>query len=370
VIARWTLQVQRSPATSSLLAVICACLAGAALLLLTGHNPWTAYRLIVERGLLDLDGLTESVKKAAPMLTITAGLLVCLRAGIWNIGIDGQVVIGAIACGVVAGELAGSTPPAVLLIVGAAAGAAAGSLWALGPAVLTARFGLNEIITTVMMNYLAFNLVSWLVKGPFQAPEIVTAQTKQIPVADRLPDLPFTDVHIGLLAGLAAILLVWLLFRDTVPGLMLTVLGRNRRASVHAGLPVTRLIVGAFLVSGAAAGLAGAIDVLGVHGLFKASYSPGYGFTAFALAYLARLRALAVVPFAAFLSVLVIGGDSMSRRADVPTEFVPVLEGLMLLFFALAVWYEGRRRVHPLSGSPHQGRGHPATTTAGRRRAA
>jgi general nucleoside transport system permease protein len=343
MIARITLQSQRTAFTSSVLAVIGACLAGAVLLLLTGHNPWTVYRLIVERGLLDLDGLTESLKKMAPLLTITAGLLICLRAGIWNIGIDGQVVTGAIACGVVAGELAGSVPRAVLLIIGVLAGALAGSLWALGPAVLTARFGLNEIITTVMMNYLAFNLVSWLVKGPFKAPEIVTAQTKQIPVSDRLPDLPWTDIHIGLIAGLIVILVVWLVFRDTVPGTMLDVLGRNRRASVHAGFPVTRLIVGAFLVSGGAAGLAGAIDVLGVHGLFKASYQPGYGFTAFALAYLARLRALAVVPFAAFLSVLVIGGDSMSRRADVPTEFVSVLEGLMLIFFALVVWFEARR---------------------------
>ena len=98
-------------------------------------------------------------------------------------------------------------------------------------------------------------------------------------------------------------------------------------------------------LGGAAAGLAGAIDVLGVFGLFKASYQPGYGFVAFALAYLARLRSIAVIPFAAFLSVLVIGGDAMSRRADVPSDFVPVLEGLMLLFFALAVWFEGRGSV-------------------------
>ena len=232
MIARMTLQTQRAAVTSSLLAVFGACLAGAILLLLTGHNPWTVYRLIVERGLLDLDGLTESLKKMAPLLTITAGLLICLRAGIWNIGIDGQVVIGAIACGVIAGELAGSVPRAVLLIIGVLVGAIAGSLWALGPAVLTARFRLNEMITTVMMNYLAFNLVSWLVKGPFKAPDIVTAQTKQIPVGDRLPDLPWTDIHSGLIAGIVTILVVWLLFRNTVPGTMLDVLGRNRRAAI------------------------------------------------------------------------------------------------------------------------------------------
>ena len=342
MIARLSTQTFRSTALSSILAVIGACVLGALLLIATGHNPATVYRLIIERGLLDGDGLTGSLQKMAPLLIITAGLLTCLRAGIWNIGIDGQVVVGAIACGVVAGEMAGSAPRLILLIVGVIVGGLAGSLWALGPAVLNVRYGLNEIITTVMMNYLAFNLVSWLVKGPFRDKDIVTPQTPQVPVGDRLPDIPGTGIHIGLILGLILIIAVWLLFRSSVPGVMLDVLGRNRRAAAHTGLPVTRLIISAFLCSGAAAGIAGAIDVLGVFGVFKSSYSPGYGFTAFALAYLARLRAFAVLPFALLLSVLVIGGDSMSRRADVPTEFVSVLEGLMLLCFGLAVWFETR----------------------------
>lgn len=342
MITRLSVQSYRTTATSSVLAVIGACLLGAVLLGATGHNPWTVYRLIVERSLLDGDGLTESFKKMAPLLIITAGLLLCLRAGIWNIGIDGQVVVGAIACGAIAGEMAGSAPRALLLIGGILIGGIAGSIWALGPATLKVRYGLNEIITTVMMNYLALNLVSWLVKGPLRDTSIVTPQTKPIPVPDRLPDIPGTEIHIGLAIGVVLIGAVWFLLRSTVPGVMIDVLGRNLRAAQHAGLPVTRLIIGAFLISGAAAGVAGAIDVLGIHGVFKPNYSPGYGFTAFALAYLARLRALAVAPFALVLALLMIGGDSMSRRADVPTEFVSVLEGLMLLCFGFAVWFESR----------------------------
>jgi simple sugar transport system permease protein len=343
VIARASLAAYRSPATSSLLAVIGAALAGAILLLLTGHDPAEVYRLIVERGLLDADGLTASLQGTAPLLIIAAGLLLCLRAGIWNIGIDGQVVMGALACGVIAGELAGSAPRALLLLAGVIAGGIAGALWTVTPAVLLTRYGLNEIIVTVMMNYLAFNVVSWLVKGPVGDPDIVTPQTVQVPVGDRLPDIPGTNIHLGLVLGLVAIVAAWLLFRSTVPGTMLDVLGRNRRAAHHAGFPVNRLIVRAFLVSGAMAGLAGAVDILGVFGSFKASYSPGYGFTAFALVYLARLRAIPVPLFALLLSVLLVGGQSMSRRADVPAEFVSVLEGLMLLFFATAVWLELRR---------------------------
>lgn len=343
MISRATTGAHHSPALTPILAVAGACLVGAVLLLLTGHNPWEVYRLIVERGAIDKDGLTESLKRMAPLLVISAGLIVCLRAGLWNIGIDGQVVTGAIACGVVAGELVDTVPRAALLVIGLVVGGLGGGLWGLGPGILRVRFGLNEIITTVMMNYLAFNLVGWLVKSPFRDPEIVNPQTVSIPVAKRLPDIPGTEIHVGLLIGLAVILLTWLLFRSTVPGTMLDVLGRNARAARHAGLPVTRLTLGAFAVSGGAAGLAGAIDVLGIHGLFKSTYQPGYGFTVFALVYLARLRPLAIVPFALLLSVLAIGGDSMSRRADVPSDFVQVLEGLMLLFFAIGVWWDGRR---------------------------
>jgi general nucleoside transport system permease protein len=343
VIARLTVGAYHSPATSSLLAIIGAAVVGAVLLLLTGHDPLEVYRTIVEQGLLDGDGLTASLQGMAPLLIVASGLLVCLRAGVWNIGIDGQVAIGAAACGVAAGELAGSTPRALLLVAGIILGGTAGALWTVTPAVLLTRYGLNEIITTVMMNYLAFNLVSWLVKGPFGDPGIVTPQTLPVPVGDRLPDIPGTDVHFGLVIGLIAVGAAWFLFRSTVPGTMLDVLGRNRRAARHAGFPVNRLIVRAFLVSGTMAGLAGAVDILGVFGSFRASYSPGYGFIAFALVYLARLRALPTPLFALLLSALLVGGQSMSRRADVPAEFISVLEGLMLLFFATAVWLELRR---------------------------
>ena len=123
---------------------------------------------------------------------------------------------------------------------------------------------------------------------------------------------------------------------------MLEVMGRNRRAAIHAGMPVAMLITVALLLSGGFAGLAGANDVLGVQGLFKGNWNPGYGFTAFALVYLARLNSLLLVPFAFFFSFLLVGGESMPRRADIPTYFIEMLEGLMLLCFAVAVYLERR----------------------------
>jgi simple sugar transport system permease protein len=201
---------------------------------------------------------------------------------------------------------------------------------------------LNEIITTLMMNYVALNVTTWLVKGPVKDPERVAPETKQIPMELRLPDIPGTDVHIGLIIGFAVVLLVAVLFRSTVPGYMLNVLGRNRRAAIHAGMPVATLVATALLLSGGFAGLAGANDVIGVQGVFKANWDPGYGFTAFALVYLARLNSLAIIPFAFFFSFLHVGGASMPRRADVPTYFIQMLEGLMLIFFAFSVYIERR----------------------------
>ena len=331
-----------TPVISSLVAILMAFVIGGIFLEATGKDALEAYRILIERGLLSDTGLTETLKKMAPLLIVSSGLLIALRAGVWNIGIDGQFMVGALCAAVVGAALVGDIPDPLMWIAAGIAGIAGGVLWAFVPAILRVRFGLNEIITTLMMNYVALNVTAWLVKGPAKDPDIVAPQTRQIPLDNRLPFIPGTEVHIGLLVGFVCIILVAVLFRSTVPGFMLDVIGRNRRAAVHAGIPVAGLMVVALLASGGFAGLAGANDVLGVQGLFKGNWNPGYGFTAFALVYLARLNSLLIVPFAFFFSFLLVGGDSMARRADVPTYFIELLEGLMLLCFALAVYLERR----------------------------
>jgi ABC-type uncharacterized transport system permease subunit len=329
-----------TPFVSSLLAITLAFLVGGIFLEARGKDALQAYRILFERGLGDADGLTESFKQMAPLLIVSGGLLISLRAGVWNIGIDGQFLIGALMAGVVGAGLVGEAPRWAMLLAGAVAGFAGGLAWAIVPAVLRVRWGLNEIITTLMMNYVAVNVTSWLVKGPVRDKSLVAPQTKQIPFQEWLPHIPGTEVHIGLIAGFVVVILVAVLFRSTVLGFMLNVLGRNPRAAIHAGLPVGRLTALALLLSGGFAGLAGANDVLGIQGLFKGNWNPGYGFTAFALVYLARLNAVWLIPFAFFFSFLLIGGESMPRRADVPTYYVEMLEGLMLIFFAAVVYFE------------------------------
>ena len=331
------------------MAIVMAFVIGGIFLQANGKDALHAYQILFERGLLDSDGLTETFKKMAPMLIVSAGLLIALRASVWNIGIDGQFMVGALLAGVAGAHLAGNVPNPVMWLVAAIAGIIGGLLWALIPALLMVKFSLNEIITTLMMNYVAVNVCAWLVKGPFKDPDRVAPQTKQIPLDDRLPFIPGTEVHIGLIVGLICVVVVAILFRSTVYGFCIDVVGRNRKAAIHAGLPVGRLTGSALVLSGAFAGLAGANDVLGIQGLFKANWDPGYGFTAFALVYLARLNSLLIIPFAFFFSFLLVGGDSMPRRADVPTYFVEMLEGLMLICFAVAVYLE--RRWHVIAGA-------------------
>jgi general nucleoside transport system permease protein len=334
------------PLAGSLLAIVAAFLVGGLFLLTMGKDPLAVYDRLVGRGLLSSFGVTETLIKAAPLLVVAAGLLVALRAGVWNIGVDGQFLVGAILTGWVAPALVDDVPKAVELALACLAGFSGGLLWAVVPAWLRVRFGLNEIITTIMMNYVAISLTAYLVKGPLKDPNVVPPQTELIPPGWRLPDLPGTEVHAGLAIGVVAVLVVTWVYRSTVVGLMWWVLGQNRRAALHAGLPVGVLTGSALLISGGFAGLAGSSDVLSTAGLFKANWYPAYGLSAFALVYLARLNGLWVLPFAYFFGWLALGGDLL-RSEDVPNSFVGILEGLMLAFLAVAVVVERR-----IVGSP------------------
>jgi general nucleoside transport system permease protein len=337
------LPARLAPVMTSLAAIVAALILGGLFLLLRGKDPLAAYGMLFSRGLGTPYGITQILINTAPLLIVAAGLVIALRAGVWNIGIDGQLMVGALLAGVAAAAVVGRVAAPVMWLVAAVAGIGGGLLWALVPGILRVRWGLNEIITTLMMNYVALNVTSWLVKGPVKDPAVVPPQTVLIPRELRLPAIPGTEVHVGLLVGLAAVVLVTILFRSTVPGFMLDVLGKNRQAAIHAGMPVNRLTLAALLASGAFAGLAGANDILGVKGLFQGNWNPGYGFAAFALVYLARLNSLWIVPFALFLSFLTIGGEMMARPLGIPTYFVGMLEGLMLLCFAVATWFERMR---------------------------
>jgi simple sugar transport system permease protein len=326
------------------LPILLALAAGGAVLLALGKDPLAYYGFVVQRGLLSWAGLQESVIRSAPLLLIAAGLIVAFRAGIWNLGVDGQFLLAAVVSAALAPALIGHLPRWAMLVICLAAAAAVGAAWSVIPALLKARAGVNEIITTLMMSFLGISLANVLVKLFFRDPTTTVPQTATLPVEDRLPRLFDTTVHSGILIALAAVLLVHLMMTRTAFGLRLQVVGANPRAAVHAGLDVGRLTLATFALSAGLAGLGGAVEILGVWGTVRADWNPAFGLLVVPLVFLARFNGVAVIAFVFGFSVLMIGGESASRRLGVPTTFILVLVALLLIFLAVMEYQDHLRR--------------------------
>lgn len=327
-----------------LLPVLLALIVGGLALVLLGKNPIDYYAYVVERGLLTATGLEATITRMAPLLLVAAGLIVAFRAGIWNLGADGQFLLAAVVTAALAPALAGVMPGALMIVLCFAVAGAVGAAWSLVPALLKARYGVNEIITSLMMSFLGVSVANVLVKLAFHDPATTVPQTATLPVADRLPRLFETTVHSGILIAVAAIVLVHLVMTRTAFGLKLQVVGANPRAAIHAGLPVGRLTVATFALSSGLIGLGGAVEILGVWGTVRADWNPGYGLLVVPLVFLARLHGLWAIVLTLFFAALMIGGESASRRIGVPQHFVPVLVALLLLFLALVEYLDQRRR--------------------------
>lgn len=325
----------------SIVPVVLALIAGGVLLLILGRDPLTFYGDIWKGGIRQ-GSWEDSAMRAAPLLLIAVGLTAIFRANIWNLGYDGQFLIGAALITGLAPHLE-SAPNAVSLIVLFLVAMAAGAAWTIIPALLKARYETNEIITTLMMSFIGVGLANILVKGPFQDPSVNIPQTRVIPVDHMLPSIPGTRIHVGVIVALVAALLAHFVLTRTSFGLRLHVLGANPRAAAHVGISVRRLVVAAFLVSGALVGAAAAADILGVWGYMRANWNPAYGDTVIPFVFLARLNALAVIPFIAFFAVLSNGGDLAASNANLPTDFLLVLVALILLFMTV-IEFVGRRR--------------------------
>ncbi|HYI24979.1 MAG TPA: ABC transporter permease [Thermomicrobiales bacterium] len=330
------------PILQALLAIAAAIAICSVVLVATGFSPVETWREFIERTLLRPAGIQESIARATPLLIAGVGVLVAARAGLWNIGVDGQVLVGAMAAAVVGHSLAGS--PALAIWIGAfAAAGIAGGLWIVVPAVLRARWGINEIVTTIMFNYVAVSLTSWLVKGLLRDESLVTSQTPLIPRETRLPLLGDTRIHAGLfVAVIIWIAAAWWLGRS-VWGFEMRSVGASPRAARHAMIPVGGIVVGALLASGTVAALAGANDVLATKGTFQAEWNPEYGLSAFALVFLARRSVAGLIPAALFLGMLSYGADVMPRAAGVPSMFFQFFEGVLLIVLAVLHWRPWQR---------------------------
>jgi general nucleoside transport system permease protein len=326
----------------SIVPVVLALVAGGVLLAVLGRNPLTFYGNIWTGGVSGT-AWQDSAIRMAPFLLIGAGLTLIFRANIWNLGYNGQFLLAAALVSGYAPKLVGRIPLWSAFTVLFLLAGAVGAIWTVVPALLKANYGTNEIITTLMMSFIGIDLASILIKGPFHDPTTPLPQTAVVPFDRMLPAIPGTRIHIGLLVALAAILVVhWLLTR-TSWGLRLQVMGANPRAARHFGIDLPRLIVVGFLASGFLVGLAACADIMGLWGYIRTGWNPAYGDTIIPFVFLARLNALAVVPFIAFFSVLSTGGDLAAQQANLPTDFLLVLVGLILIFMTV-IEYLGRQR--------------------------
>lgn len=319
------------------------------LLVAAGVNPLEAYLEIIHEALGSLYGLSETLVKTTPLIFASLGVSLAFRMRIWNIGAEGQIYMGA--CGASAVALfSGIDNSFVMITAMFVAAFLCGGVWAGVAGALRARWDVNEVIVTLLMNYIAILAVNYLVYGPWKDPQGFNFPlTAQFSDAARLTELFGTRLHSGFFLALTTALLVFLFVEHTVWGYQIKVIGSNPKAARYAGMNTGLTIFFVLFLSGAIAGIAGFSEVAGLQHRLQSGISPGYGYTAIIIAWLARRSALGVVFVSLLFGILLVGGDSLQLTWQLPVAFVYAFQGL-ILFFLLASDFFVRNRLKLVKG--------------------
>jgi simple sugar transport system permease protein len=328
-------------ALATLGAIACTLLVASALVAWAGAPVGRAWVLLLEGGFGSRFALTETLTRATPLILTGLAAAVAFRAQLYNIGAEGQLYAGALAA-VAVGGLHGGTglewPALLLLPLMLAASMAAGAALLLGPALMKSRLGVDEVVTTLLLNFIVLLVVSAMLDGPMKDPTAM-GWPQSVALQDALQLdklLERSRVHTGLLVALALSVGVWALLRFTTTGFEIRAVGSGPRAAAFAGMPVGWVTVKVALLSGALAGVAGAIEVAGRTGYVTLDMSPGYGYSGIVIAMLAMLHPLAVVVAAVFVAGMLVGADSMSRAVNVPTFIADVIVAVALIAMLVA----------------------------------
>ncbi|TPI33126.1 ABC transporter permease [Mesorhizobium sp. B3-1-6] len=311
-------------------------IAGAIMFALLGVNPLNAFQIYFVEPISQVWQLHELAIKAAPLILIAVGLSVCYKANIWNIGAEGQFIFGAIFGSIIPvlfPQFEGPLVIPLMLLLGMVGGAFYASI----PALLKTRFSTNEILTSLMLVYVAQLFLDWLVRGPWRDPQgHGFPQTIQFGDSAVLPELmpDAGRANWGFVFALVAAVLVWLMMSRMLKGFEMRVLGSSPRAGRFAGFGFNRMVFFTFLLSGALAGLAGISEVSGAIGQLQPVISPGYGFTAIIVAFLGRLNPLGIVAAGLVLALTYLGGEAVQSALGISDKVARVFQG-MLLFFVL-----------------------------------
>jgi simple sugar transport system permease protein len=314
------------------LAAAAALLLAAIPLALAGADLARAYGLMLAGTVGSVFAVTETLTRATPLILTGLAAAVAFRARLWNIGAEGQLYLGALAA-VVAGGGAIDASPYLLVPLVMAAGALAGAVGMAGPTWLKTRLGVDEVVTTLLLNFVILLFVQMMLEGPLKDPMGMgwPQSPPVVPAAELPPLVERMRVHAGLLVGLAAALLAHFALTRAVWGFRVRAVGENAAAARHAGIPVDRTLLSVGLVSGGLAGLAGAGEIAGLKGYLTADLSPGFGYAGIVVAMLAGLSPLGVVVAALFVAAVFVGADSMSRALGVSSYLADLVVALALL---------------------------------------
>lgn len=321
--------------------------AGTIMFAALGHDPVSTLYAFFVQPLSSANGLSELLLKASPLILIACGLAVGFRANVWNIGAEGQLIVGAICAGAIG--LFYPNPDSVMLLpLMVVAGAAGGMAWAGIAAFLRSRMNTNEILVTLMLTYIATLLLSWLVHGPWRDPAGFNyPQTALLPPAAMFP--LFDDAYrlnASLIITVVAVLAMWLFTERSFLGYKMTVSGSAPLAARYAGFRESSAVWTGLLAGGAAAGIAGMAELSGPLGQLSPQISPGYGFAAIIVAFVGRLNAFGIVLAGLMMSLLFLGGESVQLSLGLPSSITSIFQGI-LLFFLLAtdffIFYRARR---------------------------
>lgn len=303
----------------------------ATLVILAGANPLEAYRYFLIAPLSSRVSALEVLVKATPLLLTGAAVAFAFRAGYWNIGAEGQLYAGAVAAAWL-GTLLGDLPRGVAIPLMLLGGFVAGVLWALPPALLKVKLAVDEVVTTLLLNFVILFFVSFLLNGPWRDPVSGWPQSPEIAASTVFPKLiPRSRLHLGFIVALLAIAVLWFIFSRTALGLRLRAVGLGQDAARFAGVNVERTLLTAALVSGGIAGLAGVGEVAGLHFHLIEAISPGYGYTGIIVAMLGGLHALGVALAGVFIGLIDTGAQTVSRALGVPAYLGDVVQATLLL---------------------------------------
>ncbi|MBM3291281.1 ABC transporter permease [Candidatus Bathyarchaeota archaeon] len=316
-----------------LIAILVAFLLGAIVLIFTGYNPVDAYYSMIIGAFGDIYGIGQTLTQATPIIFTALAFLFSFKSGLFNIGAEGQFIVGAFAAAIT-GIYIKNIPSPIHIILSILIGAFAGGVWGLIPGILKNKFGAHEVITTMMLTYVAINFTGYLVNYPFKAPGWVS-QTLQIEKTAQLPRiLPPTQLSASLIIAVLLAIIINYILQRTSFGYELRASGLNPLAAENGGINVKRTMLYAFIISGAFAGIGGAGEIMGVHYRFIEGFSPGYGFDGLAVALVGGLNPIGIIFAGLLFGALRSGGMLMSRATHVPLDIVTIIQALVIIFVA------------------------------------